>query len=107
MMVTSQTVSIPDLLQALRDIEDPEIGTDIVELGLIYSIDVSEGNSIHVAMTTTTRNCPASAFIADAVKAKIEGTEGVREATVDLVYEPLWSPAMIGVSRIEVNSIRR
>lgn len=87
--LTSETI-----LDALRDIEDPEIGTNIVDLGLIYDVTIREDRAVGVKMTTTTRFCPASAFLADAVKACIEALEGVSQATVELVYEPAWSPEM-------------
>ncbi len=89
-------VSKPTILAALRGIEDPELGTDIVTLGLIYGIDISDDGALRIEMTTTTRFCPASAFIAEAVKARAEEVEGVSAAVVDMVYEPAWSPEMIG-----------
>ncbi|PDT04418.1 hypothetical protein CO666_11205 [Rhizobium chutanense] len=89
-------VSKPTILAALRGIEDPELGTDIVTLGLIYGIEISDDGAVRIEMTTTTRFCPASAFIAEAVKARAEEIEGVSAAVVDMVYEPAWSPEMIG-----------
>ncbi|MBO9126958.1 MULTISPECIES: metal-sulfur cluster assembly factor [unclassified Rhizobium] len=82
------------ILDALRDIEDPEIGTNIVDLGLIYDVTIDKDRAVSVKMTTTTRFCPASAFLADAVKTRVESLEGVPRATVELVYEPAWSPEM-------------
>jgi metal-sulfur cluster biosynthetic enzyme len=83
-----------DVLAALRDIEDPEVGTNIVDLGLIYEVVVGTDGMVNVKMTTTTRFCPASGFLADAVKVRVEHLAGVRRAQVDLVYEPAWSPEM-------------
>ncbi|PDS40595.1 hypothetical protein CO662_34375 [Rhizobium anhuiense] len=83
-----------DVLAALRDIEDPEVGTNIVDIGLIYEVLVATDGMVNVRMTTTTRFCPASGFLADAVKARVEDLIGVRQAQVDLVYEPAWSPDM-------------
>jgi metal-sulfur cluster biosynthetic enzyme len=79
---------------ALRDIEDPEIGTNIVDLGLIYDVSIDVDRAVIVKMTTTTRFCPASAFLADAVKTRVESLEGGSQITVELVYEPAWSPEM-------------
>ncbi len=87
--VTSDAV-----LEALREIEDPEIGTNIVDLGLIYSVSIDKDRAVSVKMTTTTRFCPASGFLADAVKTRIESLEGISQADVELVYEPAWSPEM-------------
>jgi metal-sulfur cluster biosynthetic enzyme len=83
-----------DVLAALRDIEDPEVGTNIVDLGLIYEVVVGTDGMVNVKMTTTTRFCPASGFLADAVKVRVEHLAGVRQSQVDLVYEPAWSPEM-------------
>lgn len=82
------------VLDALRDIEDPEIGTNIVDLGLIYEVTIDNNRAVTVKMTTTTRFCPASAFLADAVKTRVESLESVSQANVELVYEPAWSPEM-------------
>ncbi|HWT57659.1 MAG TPA: metal-sulfur cluster assembly factor [Rhizobium sp.] len=84
------------ILAALRAIEDPELGTDVVALGLVYGIEISDDGAVRIEMTTTTRFCPASAFLAEAVKARTEGIDGVSAASVDLVYEPAWSPEMMG-----------
>jgi len=82
------------VLDALRDIEDPEVGTNIVDLGLIYDVSIDEDGTVGVKVTTTTRFCPASGILADAVKTRVESLEGVSQANVELVYEPAWSPEM-------------
>lgn len=82
------------ILDALREIEDPEIGTNIVDLGLIYGMAFSDDGVVSIKMTTTTRFCPASEFLADAARTRIEMLGGVRRAEVELVYDPPWSPEM-------------
>lgn len=82
------------VLDALREIEDPEVGTSIVDLGLIYDISISEDGFVIVEMTTTTRFCPASGFLTEAVKIRLEALEQVSKAQVRLVYDPPWSPDM-------------
>ena len=84
------------VVSALRDIQDPEMGRDIVDLGLVYGIEIADDRSIKIVMTTTTRFCPVADYIADAVRTRIEAIEGVSHALVDLTYEPRWSPEMIG-----------
>ncbi|MBP2445066.1 metal-sulfur cluster assembly factor [Rhizobium leguminosarum] len=79
---------------ALREIEDPEVGTNLVDLGLIYEIDTTEVGVVKIEMSTTTRFCPASAFIIEAVKTRVGTLAGVGEVVIDLVYEPPWSPKM-------------
>lgn len=85
------------VLEALREIEDPEVGTNIVDLGLIYEVTLPEPATAHVRMTTTTRFCPVSGMIADAVKTRLEKIDGIARAEVELVYDPPWSPDMVSL----------
>lgn len=80
---------------ALRMIIDPEIGRNIVDLGLIYEIAVEEGGIARIAMTTTTRGCPASDYLKDAVSNCVWYVPGVEYAEVRLTYEPPWTPEMM------------
>ncbi|MEK1886163.1 MAG: metal-sulfur cluster assembly factor [Phyllobacterium sp.] len=80
---------------SLRIILDPELGENIVDLGLIYAIDVSASGDVRVTMTTTTRACPATGFLQEAVKLHICAVPGVNGVDVDLTYEPPWSPERI------------
>ena len=84
-----------DIRDALRVIIDPEIGRNIVDLGLIYDIAVEEGGVVAVTMTTTTRFCPASDFLKEAVEACVAALPGVGRAEVTLTYEPPWTPDRI------------
>ncbi|WP_416067795.1 metal-sulfur cluster assembly factor [Rhizobium sp. ZK1] len=90
-------VTEQDVRNALREIEDPEMGTSIVDLGLVYEINVTEPAVVKIKMTTTTRFCPASGYIAEAARQRVEHIAGVRQAVVDLVYEPAWSPDMVAL----------
>lgn len=85
-MVTQEQV-----LEALMDLEDPEIGMNVVDLGLIYGI-VIQGDKVHLEMTMTTPGCPAIGYLLVGAKERIEELAGVSEADVELVWEPLWSP---------------
>lgn len=80
---------------ALRMIIDPEIGRNIVDLGLIYEIAVEEGGIARIAMTTTTRGCPAGDYLKDAVSNCVWYVPGVEYAEVRLTYEPPWTPEMM------------
>jgi metal-sulfur cluster biosynthetic enzyme len=73
---------------------DPELGENVVDLGLIYAIEVEDGVA-KVEMTTTTRGCPATAFLKEAVQAAAWSVAGIHSAEVKLTYEPRWSPAMM------------
>lgn len=88
-------VSEEQVRAALRRVVDPEIGLNIVDLGLIYALDVSEDGDVDVVMTLTTPGCPLHAAIDEAVQRALSTVEGVREVHVDLVWSPPWSPEMI------------
>ena len=81
--------------EALRLIIDPEIGRNIVDLGLIYTIAVKDDGIAQITMTTTTRFCPASGYLEEAVRTCVGAVPGVSEAQVTLTYEPPWSPDMM------------
>jgi len=85
-----------DVLSALKQCYDPEIPVNIVDLGLIYGIrfDSAPNNQQDVAveMTLTAQGCPAHVQISDQVKARVEQLPGVRNATVNVVWNPPWTP---------------
>ncbi len=80
--------------QALSEVIDPEIGLDIVNLGLVYNIEVME-DKVHVKMTLTVPGCPLGNFILSQAKEKIEEIEGVEEAEIELVWDPPWNINMV------------
>jgi metal-sulfur cluster biosynthetic enzyme len=75
----------------LKKVYDPEIPMNIVDLGLIYSIDWT-GDDVTVHMTLTSPGCPVAGILAEEVKAAAEKDTGVKTATVDMIWEPAWSP---------------
>ena len=79
----------------LKTVYDPEIPVDVYNLGLIYRIDVTDDFDITVDMTLTAPNCPAAEFIMEDVRQKLESIEGVKSATVNLVFEPEWDKDMM------------
>jgi metal-sulfur cluster biosynthetic enzyme len=83
-----------DLTERLRSVVDPEIGVNIVDLGLVYACEVRAGVA-HVRMTTTTRACPIGSFLEDGVRWALLDAPGVIDVAVELTYEPAWSPAMM------------
>ena len=93
-MTTDRQGMAAQLEQALRLVIDPELGENVVDLGLIYSIAIENGVA-QVEMTTTTRGCPAAAFLKDAVQSAAWGVPGIHYADVRMTYEPQWSPAMM------------
>ena len=81
--------------EALRAVLDPEIGVNVVDLGLVYSVEVS-GNDVRVAMTMTTQACPLHAYITEAAEAAIRQlAPEAGTVRVDMVWDPPWSPAMM------------
>ncbi len=80
--------------QALTAISDPEFGINIVDLGLIYSVECAEGVA-RVVMTLTTPTCPSGGWICEGVRHTLEGLPGIRQAEVELVFDPPWSPEML------------
>lgn len=84
----------------LASIPDPEFGINLVDLGLIYSVEVADGD-VHVVMTLTTPTCPSGSWMYDGVKAAVEALEGVRALKVDLVFEPAWTPEMLSAAARE------
>jgi len=80
-----------DLIGALKQCYDPEIPINIVDLGLIYGIEEDDGK-IHVRMTLTSRGCSAGEYLADTIKEKLSKVAGVKLSTVEIVWDPPWTP---------------
>lgn len=91
-----------DIRAALRTVIDPELGHNIVDLGLIYDIEIRRDGVVEVIMTTTTRFCPATGFIREAVEACVSAVPGVKEVSVELTYDPPW-----GAERMSPEIARR
>jgi FeS assembly SUF system protein len=79
------------VIEALREIYDPEIPVNIYELGLIYNITVNPDQTVHVKMTLTAPACPVAGSLPGEVEKKIEAIPEVKSADVELVWEPAWS----------------
>jgi metal-sulfur cluster biosynthetic enzyme len=82
------------VLDALRQVLDPEVGMSIVDLGLIYDVAIT-GDRVRVAMTLTSAGCPMSESIRGGAELALLNLAGVTEAHVELVFDPPWHPAMI------------
>ena len=87
------------LWEALKTVFDPEIPVNIVDLGLVYSLECSEhekgGNKVDMQMTLTAPGCGMGPVIADDAKARLEAVTGITEAVVDIVWDPPWNQEMI------------
>lgn len=80
---------------ALRVVIDPELGYNIVDLGLVYSVKAAEGGVVDILMTTTTRGCPATNFLKEGARDGAWAVPGVEFVDVTLTYEPHWDPEMM------------
>lgn len=80
---------------ALRGVIDPEIGRSVVDVGLIYGIHVETDGKAVIEMTTTTRGCPATRYLMDAVRERALDTAIAGDIEVRLTYDPPWSPDMM------------
>ncbi len=82
-----------DIVNALKTVFDPEIPADIYELGLIYKVDIDDDRVVNIDMTLTTPNCPSAAELPAQVENAVSGVAGVREAKVNIVWDPPWDPS--------------
>ena len=83
------------IVEVLKTVYDPEIPVDIYNLGLIYRIELADDASLEGDMTRSAPNCPAADFIMEDVRLKLEGVPGVKDAQVNLVFEPEWDKDMM------------
>jgi metal-sulfur cluster biosynthetic enzyme len=82
------------VMTALRRVIDPELGYNIVDLGLVYRVEIENG-ALQVIMTTTTRGCPATDYLRGGAGAAASSTPGVVSSAVELTYDPPWTPEMM------------
>lgn len=80
---------------ALHNVYDPELGVNIVDLGLVYGIDIREDGYITLIMTLTTPGCPMHESIGEGVSAALSTVKGITGGEIKIVWEPRWEPAMM------------
>jgi metal-sulfur cluster biosynthetic enzyme len=80
--------------EALGTVMDPEIPFSVVDLGLVYGVEVSPSGDVRVQLTLTTRGCPLVRRISEDARAAIEAATGATAVTVEIVWDPPWNPAM-------------
>ncbi|GAA4763283.1 SUF system Fe-S cluster assembly protein [Novosphingobium ginsenosidimutans] len=94
------------VVAALKDIFDPEIPVNIYDLGLIYGVDVDADGGVVVTMTLTTPHCPVAESMPGEVELRVGAVPGVRDAEVNLVWDPAWDPAkMSDEARLELGML--
>jgi len=80
-----------EIVEALHTVEDPELGMDIVELGLFYDVEI-DGPKVKVIHSLTSMGCPAGAMIQEGIEEAAASVPGVEEVEVDLTWDPPWTP---------------
>ncbi|MEW5884225.1 MAG: SUF system Fe-S cluster assembly protein [Armatimonadota bacterium] len=83
------------IIEALREVYDPEIPVNIYDLGLIYDISIEGEGDVEITMTLTAPGCPVAGILPGQVEQAASSVEGVNSAKVDLVWEPPWNPDMM------------
>jgi metal-sulfur cluster biosynthetic enzyme len=91
--MTTGTTSVEDVTEAMRDVVDPELGINVVDLGLVYGIDVDESNVAIIDMTLTSAACPLTDVIEDQTQAALDGL--VSDFKINWVWMPPWGPDKI------------
>ncbi len=85
-------VSKEQIIEALKPIQDPEIHIGIVDLGLIYNVEVNDDGKVEIKMTLTTPHCPVGPELVSAVEITAKSVEGVKDVDVELVWDPPYDP---------------
>ena len=84
-----------DVLEALKNVFDPELGINIVDLGLVYDVKVDQGGDVDITYSLTTMGCPIGPLIEDQMRALLAAVPGVGEVRPEMVIRPPWSPEMM------------
>lgn len=91
------------IVNALRQVYDPEIPINIYEMGLIYNVDIGDDGAVEVTMTLTSPACPVAGSLPGEVQMRVESVAGVKSANVELVWDPVWNPSMMSeAARLEL-----
>ncbi len=94
------------VIEALKDIYDPEIPVNIYDLGLIYNVEVAEDADVKVTMTLTTPHCPVAETMPNEIEMRVMGLPGVRDAEVVVTWDPPWDPSkMSDEARLELGML--
>ena len=92
--VTTAVLNADTVRQALRQVKDPELDMNIVDLGLVYDVEV-DGGLVRINMTLTSPGCPAGPMITNDIYKVVRALEGVQDVDIDIVWEPYWTPERI------------
>lgn len=84
-------VSQEQVIDKLRECLDPELGVNIVDLGLVYGVNI-EGSRVNVLMTLTTPGCPLDSYFTKDITTKLKTVKGISDVSVELTFDPPWTP---------------
>ena len=84
-----------EVREALKQVYDPELNINVVDLGLVYGTDVDADGNVHVTMTLTSPGCPIGPMVGEMVQDALAPLEGVKQVDVDIVWAPPWRPEMM------------
>jgi metal-sulfur cluster biosynthetic enzyme len=93
-----------DVFTELRQVFDPEIPVNIVDLGLIYDVAL-EGETCKIRMTLTSQSCPEARTIPEVMKRRVKTIQGVEDTQIEIVWDPPWTPHRISPERGEIGGI--
>jgi FeS assembly SUF system protein len=93
--MAEETLTKEVVIEALKNVYDPEIPVNVVDLGLIYDVQVKQGSDIYVQMTLTFPGCGMGPFIAQQAEWAIQEIDGVEDVEIEMVFDPPWSPELI------------
>ena len=89
------TINEEQVIAALKDVYDPEIPLNVVDLGLIYGVEISEDNAVHVLLSLTSAGCGMGGFIAQQAEWAVAAIENVSDVSVELTFDPPWTSELI------------
>ncbi len=98
---SEKDTSCPALWDALRDVMDPELPISVVDMGLIVAL-IQQNESVNLKLTFTAMGCPAMEFIMDDIRERLLQEPGVREVSIDIVWEPVWTKARLSEEGIDI-----
>jgi FeS assembly SUF system protein len=94
-MTDTTDIKIQNIIEALREVYDPEIPVNIYDLGLVYSIDIDEETTANIIMTLTAPGCPVADMIVQNVYENVTTIEGIKDANIELTFDPPWDKSMM------------
>lgn len=94
-MALNKSIIEEQVINALKRVHDPEIPINIYDLGLIYELKIDDQPNVFIKMTLTAPNCPVAEEMPGIVQSEVKNVEGVKEVTVELVFDPPWDKEML------------